>query len=318
MKNSIIIILAIIAFSCSSTMNISMETIQEQQSVAETKEILSALSSDEMAGRQPGTEGFEMAAEYVEQYLKKHGIQPFFGESYRDTVVLEERTSYNIVGLVGKRKPNSPYILIGAHLDHIGTTAAAEDSIYNGTNDNATGVTAVLQIAKQLEQYNFDQNIVVALFTEEESGLAGSDHLAKRFLKDSIDLQYMLNFEMIGKTMTAGEDKVYVTGFSRSNLAEAINAVTGSDFVTFLEAEVQHNLFQRSDNYPFYNAFQIPAHTFSSFDFQNYPYYHHVEDEVANLDIENMNSIINIATYAIIRLLKEETAIALNTKARNE
>ena len=69
----------------------------------------------------------------------------------RDSLQTKEIWSYNLVGSLGKFEQNQPTILIGAHLDHIGVkNKNEEDPIFNGANDNASGSTAVLQIAKFL------------------------------------------------------------------------------------------------------------------------------------------------------------------------
>lgn len=291
----------------------TLEKIQKEQVLVETEKVLTTLSSDEFEGRKPGLNGFELCVDYVEGHMKKNNIKPFFETGYRDTLINKGITTYNIVGLIGDKSDNG-YILIGAHLDHIGKLKSDKDSIYNGANDNASGVTAVLQISKELAKYNFDQSIIVALFTEEEVGLVGSKHLAERLKKDGINLTYVLNFEMLGKTLTTGENQVYITGYNKSNLAEEMNKAKAEKFVYFLPAEIRYQLFSRSDNFPFYAEFKIPSHTISTFDFENYEHYHKATDEVTELDIENMHEIINSSTYIIGEFLKKNTVIEIKEK----
>ena len=66
------------------------------------------------------------------------------------------------------------------------------DSVFNGANDNASGVTAVLQIARELKKHKFDKKIIIALFTGEEFGLKGSKHLATKLKKANIKLSYVI------------------------------------------------------------------------------------------------------------------------------
>ena len=68
--------------------------------------------------------------------------------------------------------------------------------------------------------------------------------------QERIDLEYVINFEMIGKEMQIGENKVYLTGYEMSNLAQEINKVV-QGLLLFSKSK-EFNLFQRSDNYPFY------------------------------------------------------------------
>jgi Zn-dependent M28 family amino/carboxypeptidase len=290
--------------------DISIEKISEQQPASETKLILSTLADDKMGGRQPGTPGMEAASAWSMDLLKQAGVKPFFKNGYQDSLIVDGKSSYNIVGVIGNDS-NQEYILIGAHLDHIGKTASKTDSVYNGANDDASGVTAVLQIAKFLSKYAVNKNIIVALFTGEESGLVGSGHLAKRLKDGNVNLKYVIAFEMIGKQLTSGKDKVYCTGYKLSDFAQQVNDAVKFNFIEFLPEEESYQLFRRSDNYPFYQQFKVPAHTISTFDFKNYEYYHHLDDEWENLDIEQMNRIINLSTLAIVKLMTENKVITM-------
>ncbi len=297
-------------FQCSVTKTPSPREIANQQSIKETHDILFTLASDSMLGRDMKSGGFPLAANYVKNFLKTNGIEPFFSSVYEDHFTLNEVSSHNVVARVGEYLPSRPTVLIGAHLDHIGINTKTTDSIYNGANDNASGSTAVLQIAKTLSKYQWDQNIVIALFAAEERGLLGAKHLADRLKEDQVNLQLMFNFEMIGKTLTTGSNQVYMTGYKLSNLPALMNQ-HAPDFVTFLPEAEGYNLFKRSDNYAFYNVFGVPCHTLSSFDFKNYDYYHQAEDEAGILDIDNMNKIIRTATYSIGQLLRSKANVVM-------
>src|SRR5690606_889511 len=155
------------------------------------------LSADDMAGRMPGTPGYDKAVNYCIAYLEGQGVRPLFNSDFRDTVINKERTSYNVVGYMPSSTPSDEYVLLGAHLDHIGIKSGALDSIFNGANDDASGVTAVLQIASALQNQKLNKNVIFALFTEEESGLVGSKSLASRIQESNLNISYMINFEMI-------------------------------------------------------------------------------------------------------------------------
>ncbi len=278
--------------------------------VAETERIISALASDQMEGREFGTKGFDLAADWVVGYLKDAGVKPFFRD-YRDTVVIQKMQTANILGLIGTRDDAKEYILLGAHLDHIGKSRTKNqiDSVYNGANDNASGVTAVLQIAAHLQTERPTANVIVALFTAEESGLLGSEYLAPRMKKLGIKIKYMINFEMIGKAMITGPDRVYITGYTKSNFAQVSNELLGIPFVQYLPEEKEYELFKRSDNYAFYTTYGVPCHTISTFDFKNYTYYHELGDEVRALDLKNMNAVINSSKNLVVRLIDSGSVI---------
>ncbi len=286
---------------------------ENSRKVKTTAEIMQVLSSDKFEGRMPGTPGFERAASFVEDYLRSLGVKPFFGNSYRDTLNVFSSSSCNIVGVIESRVSADEYILLGAHLDHIGKTIhnSTADSVYNGANDNASGVTAVLQIARQLNGYKFRQKVIIALFTGEESGKWGSEHLAQRLKKAGIRLSYVLNFEMIGAPLSDSPGKVYITGYHRSDLPEVANRLMNEDFVLFEEAEIDRGLFFGSDNYPFFLEFNVPSHTISTFDFRNYPYYHSPGDEYSKIDIGHMYLIIDRVSELIRKMLETGAVVKL-------
>jgi Zn-dependent M28 family amino/carboxypeptidase len=151
--------------------------------------------------------------------------------------------------------------------------------------------------------------------SEEENGLIGSHHLATRLKESNINLTYVLNFEMIGKTLTSRANQVYVTGFDKSDLATQMNQVVKDEFAVFLPKEAAFNLFYRSDNYSFYRIFNIPSQTISTFDFKNYNYYHEAADEVKYLDLENMNTVIKTCATIIDQFLVSKTVITLRKKS---
>lgn len=310
-KTHLIILVASIFLGC-ETESLRIEQVREAITIEETKTLLFTLSSDEMKGRDSKSGGYSKAAAFVEDYFQQHNIEPFY-PAYRDSLMTDSLWSYNVVGSIGKYDPTKKTVLIGAHLDHVGIKTQENDSIFNGANDNASGSTAVLQIARFLAQKKWKQNILVALFADEEKGLKGAYHLAERMKKEQVNLAYMVNFEMLGITLTSGANQVYMTGYNLSDMADKMNAIS-PNFVQFLPQAKEYNLFRRSDNYAFYKAFKVPAQTLSTFDFKNYGHYHKAGDEAEKMEVDNMNTVIGTAAYTIAKLLDEEVNIEMNEK----
>ena len=310
MKKTLLLLIGLSVQSCNAQTSFDLAEIRNEITTEETRAILFTLAHDDMKGRDTNSGGFYKAAAFVTNYFETHGIQPFY-PAYRDSLVTDSLTAYNLVGRIGDYDPNRKTILLGAHLDHIGIKDVEGDQIFNGANDNATGSTAVLQISRYLAQHQWKQNIVVALFADEEKGLKGAYHLAERMKNEKVELAYMVNFEMIGSTLTTGENQVYITGYKLSNMANEMNAIS-ENFIQFLPQAKEYNLFKRSDNYAFYQAFDVPAQTLSSFDFKNYYFYHKAGDEAEKLDVENMNQIIGTAAFTLANLLKNDNAIEMN------
>jgi Zn-dependent M28 family amino/carboxypeptidase len=276
----------------------------DESSVSET---LKTLSADAMQGRESGTEGGIKAADYLADLLKKYNVKPYF-QSYRDTLSNfdEANTAFNIVGVIEGSDPalKDEFVILGAHYDHIGVTETSEDGdfINNGANDDASGVTAVAEIAKYFGANKTNKrSILIAFFAAEETGLLGSFHLAKMLKKDNFNLYTMLNFEMIGVPMKA-DYTAYITGFSKSNMASKINDYAGKKLVGYLPMEFQYQLFSRSDNFPFFKEFNVPCQTVCTFDFTNFDYYHHVKDEFEVMDTTHMTRFIQDILPAVEKM----------------
>jgi len=275
---------------------------------------LNFLASDDALGRKPGTPAYDLVAAFIEEKFEAHGIRPY-ASTYRIPVE-SVKDAYNLVGVIPSANPSDEFVVLGAHLDHIGLDSKSElDSIFNGANDNASGSTAVIQIAQYLSKKKINKNVLVCLFSAEEMGLVGSKELAED-LQD-LNITSMINFEMIGVPLTAKPQKAYLTGYEKSDMAQLINEMFGSELIIQLAIEKRMGLFMRSDNFPFFLKHNIPAHTISTFDFNNYDYYHHLDDESSNLDATHMAKLIEKCATAIEKLLNHDETPVLKKKNKN-
>ncbi|MCR9227205.1 MAG: M20/M25/M40 family metallo-hydrolase [Flavobacteriaceae bacterium] len=265
-------------------------------------EMMNYLASDDLKGREAGDQGIEIAARYIENYFKSYQLKPYF-ETYRDTLSNFKKPAYNIVGVVEGNDPDlkDEFILIGAHYDHIGTIKPQNgDYIANGANDNASGTTSVLEMARYFGTNKTNKRtLIFALFSAEEKGLLGSKHLAQKLKEQDLNLYTMLNFEMTGVPLQGKDYFVYITGYDMSNLAEVSNRYAKENLVGFLPTAKEFNLYQRSDNYPFHEEFGVPSHTFCTFDFTNFNHYHKVGDENSLMDFGHMATLVNKAIPVI-------------------
>jgi len=291
--------------------NADPQVVEAEVSIDEVQNDLNYLASDELMGRKTGTAGIEDAAVFIEDKFKDFGVKAYF-ETYRDHFMINDVEGFNMVGYLEGTDPElkDEFIVIGAHYDHIGTAKAVDgDTIANGANDNAAGTVGVIQLAKYFaENGGNKRSIIFALFSGEEMGLKGSKHLAEKLKAQDLELYVMFNLEMIGVPMKAKGYKAYLTGFEKSNLAEKFNEYSeGEKVLGFLPQAQQMSLFQRSDNYPFYNAFKVPSQTVSTFDFSNYPYYHHVNDESEFLNAEFMASLIEDLIPGLVKMANTAT-----------
>jgi Zn-dependent M28 family amino/carboxypeptidase len=272
---------------------------------SDVSETLQYLTSDELEGRETGTKGMEKAALFLEQFFKKNNVKPYFS-SYRDTLTNFKGTAYNIVGCLEGTDPvlKKEYLVISGHYDHIGLDKKGinGDFIYIGAYVDASGVSAVAEMAKYFSiSKSNKRSILFVFFVGEEKGLLGSKHLAEKLKEKKFNIYAQLNIEMIGVPMKR-DYLAYITGFDKSNMAAKINGYTGKKTIGFLPKEAEYQLFYRSDNYSFYNVFHVPCQSVSTFDFENFEYYHHVSDEFKAMDIHHMTLFIQEFLPAVTKM----------------
>lgn len=268
------------------------------------------LASDELKGRDTGSEGIEQAAVYLSERFSQIGILPYKG-SYMDHFEVKEQEAFNVIAMIpgSDKSLMDEVVVIGAHYDHIGMIqAVAGDSIANGANDNATGTATVLAIASNFRKIDFNRRTVVfALFSAEEKGLLGSKHLAQRMKKEGVNVVAMLNFEMTGTPMVNRQYIAYLTGHDSSDMATVFNEANKDRVVTGkLDQAAQLNLFMRSDNYSFFQEFNVPSQTFSTFDFTNFDHYHQVGDDISQVNTIHMAQLVDAVMPGIFKVVNAE------------
>ena len=317
----LLLLIPFVIFSCKTQENVAeQKSTNSPYRVSEENVIktLAYLASDELEGRDSGSEGIEKASVYLENILKENGIKPYF-KTYRDTLSNYDKTSYNVVGYMEGTDPElkKEFVIIGAHYDHIGKIAAVNgDEIANGANDNASGTTAVTEVAKYFAKFkNNKRSILFVFFSAEEKGLLGSKHLAEKLKQQNMNLYFMFNFEMIGVPMKDKGMDFYLTGFGRSTMAAKMNEYAGEKLVGYLAVEMRYMLFRASDNYPFFTEFEVPAHTVSTFDFENFDYYHQPGDEFKLMDTKHMTNVISKTIPVLEKMINTPNKeIKLNEK----
>lgn len=264
----------------------------------EIERIETELASDKMEGRAIFTKGIDSASVFIEREFKKIGLS-FFGnlKNYRQEFKAKKKAANNVIGILpGKSKPEE-FVIFSAHYDHLGTTNEEEDKVYNGANDDASGTTAVIALAKYFKELNHNERTIIFIaFTGEEVGGFGS-----KFFTESIDSQKvvaMFNIEMIGTESKWGKNSAYITGFEKSDFGEILQKnLQGTGFSFNPDPYPQEQLFYRSDNARL-AALGVPAHTISTSKMDVEPNYHKLSDEVSTLDLENMTEIIKSIAFS--------------------
>ncbi|MBB3697605.1 M20/M25/M40 family metallo-hydrolase [Flammeovirga yaeyamensis] len=201
-------------------------------------------------------------------------------------------------------------IMIGAHHDHIGILEPIQnDSIANGADDNASGVSAVLQLAEYFakRRMKYPRSILFVTFTAEEMGLVGSEYMASQMSDEELkNIKAMINFEMIGKPSVNGKRKAYMTGYDQSTLGKQLAQTVLKDrinFKIFADPYEDMDLYFISDNASFVKRGVI-AHTISSTDIDFDSYYHTVNDEAETLNYQNIVDVIKGMAVGIEPLVR--------------
>ncbi|MEQ8706496.1 MAG: M28 family peptidase [Phaeodactylibacter sp.] len=170
------------------------------------------LAADDLKGREIGTPGNATAAAYILDRFKAYGLSEAGTEGYRQPFRFYSRffmSTYNGVNLLamvkGTRSADS-VIVISAHYDHVGER---DGKIYNGADDNASGVGALLELARYFQANPAPYSLLFAAFDAEEVGLRGANHFVD---EPTVTLQHIIlniNMDMIGRN---DKEEVYICG----------------------------------------------------------------------------------------------------------
>ena len=203
-----------------------------------------------------------------------------------------EQPLANVVGILPGKSRANEYVIFSAHYDHMGIGKAINgDSIYNGANDDAAGVTAVIMLARYFKSINNNERtLIFAAFTAEEIGGYGSQYFSRQYKPEQV--MAMFNIEMIGTESKWGKNSAFITGYEKTNMGEIMNKdLEGSGFTFYPDPYPNQQLFYRSDNATLARL-GVPAHTISTSKMDTEPHYHKPSDQVETLDLANMTAII--------------------------
>ena len=292
---------------------------------------LMALADDSMLGRGTGSEGSARAARMIAGRMRELGLEPAGDSGYFQRVPLIDHgtgtlgmtlapsftaqpgaggrlvTGVNVLGILrgGDSRLRDSVVLVDAHYDHLGIGKAVEgDSIYNGADDDASGVTAVLEIARALAAGPRPRRTILFVTTTgEEEGLLGTQWMIQHPPLPLASIQANLEIEMIGRPdpLAGGPGKGWLTGYERSTMGQMLQQ---AHIPLVPDPRPRQNFFERSDNIAFARM-GIPAHTLSSYNLHSD--YHQPQDESSRIDFGHMTAVIDAAARAV-RMLADGPA----------
>jgi hypothetical protein len=305
----------------------------ENDTMTEIISHVQALSSDTMEGRETGKPGEEKASAWIDSVFASQGLKAFGEEgSYQSfqykphqpmqmhghgdssslgMALVQEIKGKNV--LYALPQQNKRWGIVGAHYDHLGygdenSLFRGESEIHNGADDNASGVAGMLALSKSLKQSKGDKSMLFAAFSGEEKGLWGSNQFCKSptIPLDSVD--YMINFDMIGR-LRGDTLAVYGTGTS-PRWMQLLEECNEEGFV-FIPSE---SGVGPSDHTSFYLE-DIPVlHFFTG----QHPDYHKPSDTSEKINYRGIFRIVNFVDRLIRRLDYEEEWDFTATKDQDE
>jgi hypothetical protein len=287
----------------------------------EMREIVGVLAADSLEGRRTGTPGGARAARFLAARMQSYGLEPGGDSSYfqrvsyeivagaegeqlrlargggSDSAPARRITDYNVIGLIRGTDDSlrGEAVVLGAHFDHLGIGMPVQgDSIYNGADDDASGVAAVLAAARALAKAPARRTVIFLLTSGEESGVLGTQWYLDRPTFPLTSTVADLQVEMIGRpdSLAGGAGKLWLTGYERSTMGERF-AAAGLPVVD--DPRPEFRFFERSDNIVVAMR-GIPAHTLSSFGLHQD--YHRPSDEVERIDFAHLAQAAEVIVRA--------------------
>jgi Zn-dependent M28 family amino/carboxypeptidase len=317
MKQYFILIFLVVFISC-----------KQEKYDRRIQEDITFLANDKLEGRATGSEGEKIASEYIAKRFKQLGLDPKGSDGYfqsfsfkpkkdpHSEVKFTETTSdsivtgRNVIGFIDNKMENT--VIIGAHYDHLGygdegSLHRGEKAIHNGADDNASGVSVMLNLADKLKNTNTNtnNNYLLMAFSGEEMGLLGSNYFVKNATIDTKKVNYMINMDMVGRLKNSTL-AIYGTGTSPI-WSQTINSLN-SDF-KLIEKE---SGVGPSDHTSFYLN-DIPVLHFFTGQHENY---HKPSDDAELLNYDGMYQISEYI-YAIISDLNDNDKLTF-VKTKNE
>src|SRR5690554_154208 len=282
--------------------------------VSEIKAHISFLADDALEGREAGTEGEAIAANYISDLFRDYGLEPagddntYLQQFTINTAMLknphatdatdgEKRLAQNIVGTLQGTGNEDEFIVIGAHYDHLGYGDGGFGSLYrgdsllihNGADDNASGTAGLLELAQYFSEYRPSKDILFIAFSGEEMGLLGSEHYVNNPTVDLTNALAMINMDMIGRMEN---NKLMIFGIGTADDWTDILNTANSDSLTL---SLVTDGTGASDHTSFYYK-DIPVlHYFTD----THSDYHRPSDDIELINFEGEALVLNHITRVV-------------------
>jgi hypothetical protein len=261
-------------------------------------EVIRFLSSDELKGRGLDTEGIERAAEYIAEKFREAGLKPAgdeegsYFQTWQESNDSERKVVMkNVIGVIPGKKSgwSTQSVIIAAHYDHLGLN---KGQIYHGADDNASGVSVVIELAGRLgKSPDPDRNLIFIAFAGEEAGKKGSKHYINSQKRYPIaQCIGMLNLDTIGRL---GKKKLLVLGAGSAK--EWVHIFRGAGHVTGVTIETVSEELDSSDQKSFQEAGVPAVQLFTG----PHTDYHRPTDTIDKIDPEGLVKVASVAREVV-------------------
>lgn len=255
-----------------------------------------SLSSDAFEGRRTGTNGAAKTRKYIINQFHTLKVKPL-GKSFKQPFsFINKRKLFNAVNIMGFIKGSEfskKYIVISAHYDHEGIK---HGKIYNGADDNASGVSALFAFAEYFKKHPPKHSVILAAFDGEELGLQGSKYYVNNSIINSKDILINLNMDMISRSH---KKELYVVGTSENNQLKKL--ITDSNHSCKIKLVRGHDGYDGLDNWTYssdHANFHKKGIPFLYFGVEDHKDYHEPTDDYENIHpefyAEAVNTIISV------------------------
>jgi len=264
------------------------------------------LAADRLGGRLTGSAGADTAAAYLARRLEQAGLQPPPSGWMQQFVVAEDApmaqhtgaggvTGRNVIGILPGRDPElrNEVVIVGAHYDHLGLGGAGAldpdntGFVHNGADDNASGTSALLYIARRLSGNPPARTVVFIAFSGEELGLLGSAYYTKHPVYPLSRTVAMVNLDMVGRLRN---DRLLAFGVETATqfpaLLDSLNWYAGFDL------KASGDGYGPSDHSSFYAAKLPVVHLFTDL----HEDYHRASDDADKI---NADGLVRVADFAV-------------------
>lgn len=275
------------------------------------------LSDDRLGGRLIGASGADSAADYLARRFRQAGLRPSPSGWFQPFTVAADAPAAahtgiggavgkNVIGVLPGRDPalRNEIVVVGAHYDHLGPGnfgALDPDSagrIHNGADDNASGASALIHIARKLASAPPARTVVFLAFSGEEEGLLGSDYYVKNPVFSLARTYAMVNMDMVGR-LRDNRLLVYGTATAREfpALLDSLNTLARFDL------RGSGDGWGRSDQSSFYGAGKPVLHLFTDL----HEDYHRTTDDWEKINADGLAQVADFTTE-IVRALADRRA----------